>query len=398
MIIIKNIDSLLKIPFIGFIIIITALLTSCGGGDNETPKAKEKIPPASPLPITCPANEELVDNTCQCPAHLVIKNGICIDWAESVEIGANYLEPGFPVSLPKFGGTYTYFNPIYMKVGNVDKDPELELIYKAGDSPLYAINHDGSILDGWPVSASTGMHGKILLAQLDNDIELETFSGHEGTGVISQQCELNVFNHDGSLKPGWPTSCRLSIQIPPAAGDLDNDGFDEIVYFDEIYLNVVNKDGVVQRINIPNLPFGLLNKWDEISIADINGDNSKNIILLSSAYTDNSIPISGFIRSIYVLDSNLNVMNGFPVHFDGAHTNRPVIGDVDGDGNKEIIVVGGGTQEQFDTDGIINSIKIISSEGIFKKEINFTVLLGDGYRIPLKLADLNGDNIPEILV
>jgi hypothetical protein len=100
-----------------------------------------------------------------------------------------------------------------------------------------------------------------------------------------------------------------------------------------------------------------------------------------------------------VIDKNGNNLPGFPFRFRGGVDTQAVIGDVDGDENMEIIVAGLGSREQFDNEGVLHSIKIISKDGTLKNEINFTSLGSIGSRdgAYLVLADLDDDSIPEIL-
>jgi hypothetical protein len=67
---------------------------------------------------------------------------------------ASDLEPGFPVRAFHCGGTYYGGPSIHTLVGNIDDDRELEIVATGlAKGPLYAWNHDGAKVTGWPVES-----------------------------------------------------------------------------------------------------------------------------------------------------------------------------------------------------------------------------------------------------
>ncbi len=349
----------------------------------------------------CPLNQIAVDEVCQCQVGLHKKDEYCIDWAETVIKGAEYLEVGFPQEVFLGGGTF--FTPEYMKVGNIDSDPELEIIYKYGATPpVMAWNHDGSLVDGWPVWSDTNYyHGKIVLAQLDLDDELEVFIGHEGTAQTSSSCELNAYNADGSLLSGWPVKCGSSVTTVPVALDLNGDGIDEVIFDDQRGLHYIDATGKSTLIEHEEpLKAGMFNRleWDGISTGNLDSDPENEFVIISEEFQySDGLPYSTYIRKVYVLDSDFSVMEGSPVKIKGSRGSSPVIGDLDGDGNNEIAFFGTSNLERTIESGIFSSISIISVDGKLKNEIHFDKWIGDDFTDPLTLADLNSDSIPELL-
>jgi hypothetical protein len=373
------------------------LLMGCSSGGTPSSDGQSKVIESTPQEVTCPANLIEVEGLCQCPTNLVLRNEYCIDSSFSVLKGAEFLEPGFPINITLYGGAYSY--PVYIKAGNIDQDDELELLYMHGFSPeIFAVNSDGSILEGWPTYATTGFHGKLLMAQLDSDPELEVFSGHRGTAYIDEKCEMNAFDYDGSLLPGWPVECGSSITLPPLAIDLNRDGIDEIIYKDGTNsLNYVDSVGLVTPISVGNMPRGHVG-WCGMSAGDIDGDMLDELILISCDFNDysglaNSNVLRGQ-RNIVVLGENLSPLAGFlPIQFKGTYNNNPIIVDVDGDGKNEIIIASG---KGLSTN--TSTVEIFGHNGELQKSLSYTA--GSEYTGPLSLAvaDLDGNGNPEILM
>jgi hypothetical protein len=131
------------------------------------------------------------------------------------------LEPGFPVSTLHSGGTYHGGPAIHTLVGNLDTDPQLEIVVSGtGSGPLYAWNHDGSPVPGWPVAVGGVAYGAMgeLAAEFDG---LEVFAGI-WTG------SLGAWSGEGTDLLGWPQAGANYITSPPALADVDGDGIDEI--------------------------------------------------------------------------------------------------------------------------------------------------------------------------
>ena len=90
--------------------------------------------------------------------------------------------------------------------------------------------------------------------------------------------------------------------------------------------------------------------------------------------------------SLHAYHHDGTLLSGFPVEFSGYVGTYPVIGDVDGDGALEIVVVGAGS----------DSVRIYSANGSLKRTM--TAASGTWYGTAPALADLDGDSIPEIIV
>jgi hypothetical protein len=115
-------------------------------------------------------------------------------------------------------------------VADVDADGSEEVIVAfAGYPPsVFVFDQNGNTKPGWPVHLSYQAIGGVT-APVVVDLDLD------GTFEIGVAGEVGVFffRADGSTVPGWPYLWSVYINNPqygaPAVGDLDGDGFPEVV-------------------------------------------------------------------------------------------------------------------------------------------------------------------------
>ncbi|MBN2208129.1 MAG: VCBS repeat-containing protein [Candidatus Coatesbacteria bacterium] len=223
------------------------------------------------------------------------------------------------------------------------------------DRKLYGFNGRGEVLPGWPLLIDEGekryVFGAPSLGDLDGDGLPEIIYGSRN-GIL-YACEV-----DGSAVSGWPVDLKTTpidgIGASPALGDIDNDGsLDVVAYASGGYLYALNANGVVKpgwpRLlgkqmtwgfpnNIGPDDQGIEHNQAEVTSApvlcDIDGDDDLEIIF----------PANTLRAALFVLDHLGNILPGFPVYMedDGplfeSVTSTPALGDLDGDGRREIAV------------------------------------------------------------
>jgi len=110
----------------------------------------------------------------------------------------------------------------------------MELLFSGLDQYVHAWNPivDGEIT-GWPVNIGIGSISEPIVADLDNDLNLEVITATiEGTIYIS--------HHDGSSYQNFPYISQDSIHSTPVIGDLDNDGDYELIVGTDMNLKVLD--------------------------------------------------------------------------------------------------------------------------------------------------------------
>ena len=212
-------------------------------------------------------------------------------------------------------------------VGDIDSDyPGLEIIVAGHQNRLYAWHNDGTAVAGWPLTvASTEGHRSPVLFDIDGDGSLEIILGQR----VYPDGQVIVYNHDGTIYPGWPQP--MDCVATPSVADVDNDGVVEIcaVSFHSIYL--WDKDGNPEP-GWPLLDVAGRADYASPALADLDGDGDLEIL---HAYYDQ--PGAGSTNHVAIYHHDGTYFDNWPQNFPGSHTFlTPVVGDIDNDGDLEV--------------------------------------------------------------
>jgi len=230
----------------------------------------------------------------------------------------------WPVELP---GNLA-FTP---SIGDIDNDGNPNIVISISSGSLYALNPDGSVLDGFPVTESdrSFSYQSPILHDLDGNGTLEIIGARHG-----DVSDYYVVESDGSYKEGWPVTTPTEWRYSPATvvhGMTDEDDIG-------IFFGHPNTDGS----NPMDVIFGYAPNGDLLSgfpiskiggcesvitVADINADGVKDLV-----FTDNMTDGMGFgYIHAYSIDGT-GELEGFPLRPKGfTFMNSAVVGDIDGD-------------------------------------------------------------------
>jgi hypothetical protein len=123
--------------------------------------------------------------------------------------------------------------------GDVNGDGFLEIVLRMAYS-FDVIDRFGNSLPGFPVSYGDGDINPrkfISLYDLDLNGKLEI--------IVSKTNEVTVYNHDGSLRAGWPKYIPGRANYNPAIGDINGDGYGEMIFTSFKFINQVVDSGAV---------------------------------------------------------------------------------------------------------------------------------------------------------
>ena len=325
-------------------------------------------------------------------------------------------------------------------VADVDRDGVIEVLW--GGYTLLSVRGDTGAIE-WsyaPQSGAGRMWPSVAVADLDGNGAREV--------VVVQNREIAVLDAAGVIQPGWPQAVFGSSEMRTlAVADLDRDGAFEILVAragggsDETW-TVLEANGATRagwpRLTPldPGYAWGAYNQ--NLAAGDLDGDGDLEVAASSdvhylAAFDDDGTPLSA--SPIYGAGKNWSEVG---VHYDQAVDLRgyancdagvpplearpnfadapPAIGDLDGDGSNEIVIVGSfydcrtaNYQQLFQLPIILNADRTRWAPG---GGFDWTALpVPDASAAPLSidynviesaeanpvLADLDGDGVKEIL-
>ena len=238
---------------------------------------------------------------------------------------------GFPIPM----GRTTPSSPV---IGDLERDGQLEVV--VGSDVLYAWHANGQgVVDADGSERTSGdftmqgtyYAGAPAISDLDNDGVMDIVACAWETKL------LYVFGPDGSVKPGFPVSLLDAVWSSPAVGDVDGDGFKEIVFASNgARFYAFNHDGTELRDGDSNpgtqgvfFVMGAADNYGSPALADLDHDGKLDIIAGSRD------------GRIYAWRWNGTAISGFPYGPFGAFTASPAVGDVNNDGKWEIFAPAG---------------------------------------------------------
>lgn len=227
-------------------------------------------------------------------------------------------------------------------VFDVDGDQTLEIIfgtvYRDGrDNFVHALKNDGTDAPGWPKNVGVGGWNvsAVTVADLYDD----------GNPVIMLHTEDDLvrgWHPDGSIAAGFPhtvvttAGARDSRQPAVTPADFDQDGVLELVVVSILgnsscEVIVMEPDGTVHTGWPRALP-GL--SESSPVVGDINGDGQLDLIFGIGGGSDNSP------NALHAFNRDGTDVQGFPITLPGAVRAVPVITDFNSDGDVDIVYAG----------------------------------------------------------
>jgi len=273
-------------------------------------------------------------------------------------------------------------------VGDVDGDGFMEVFVDVGDQ-LFALRHDGSPVPGnWPVALEVRKLGKVL-ADLDGDGRVELVGYAQAPSGVGggQNPQLVVYDGGGEVLRRWNFRDASAVaELPrlfPAVGDLDEDAELEIVALDG------GHDLVVFDFNKTDGPVWRIQAYGRLAsspvLGDIDGDEQLEIVV--GAYDTAAKGGTGTAGGIYVWDRYGLLLRGWPVLVDQSFPFSPAVADLNNDGRAEIVVAS--------YSGAV--LHVLQSDGFELHGWPVSAVRGFTLRTSPVVGDVNGDGRPDVV-
>ena len=247
------------------------------------------------------------------------------------------IAPGWPQEMVWAGGYGPWSSP---SLADVDGDGRMEIFTIDIGGYMLAWNHDGTeVINGDNNGGTHGVfkaglgswcRGSTTFADVDGNGDMEIF-------VPTASGWLHGLDGNGSNLPGFPfhaiPNVDDGIYCSAAIGDVDGDGAQELVFTSENdSLYVINLNGTRQAgwpIHLTVNNSSMLGSTP--ALADVTGDGFPEIFVAGVLNTSN--------MTVGWLDgATASWLPGWPQISTHATQSSPIVGDVDGDGDLEVIL------------------------------------------------------------
>lgn len=205
-------------------------------------------------------------------------------------------------------------------VADIDGVAGLEIAIGNGQGELVVLDGSGSPKPGFPVQpfATANELRSLAAADLDGDGALELLTARTGSGPTV----WSVVQSNGTTRPGWPRLQGADLGYAAGcynqnlgAGDLDGDGLPEVIATSDVhYMTVFAADGSQRATDDVFFGFNDRTVWGQVGV-----------------HFEEAVDLFGYV------DCGSGARDHRRPNLASA---APVVSDLDGDGMREIVVVG----------------------------------------------------------
>ena len=199
-------------------------------------------------------------------------------------------------------------------LANLDDDPALEIIVPMITGLTHVLKGDGARLSGWPKYLGMFEWTAAAVGDLDRDGRVEI--------VNRQPNGFSVVRRDGTPLCCWASSTlNPGTYISPAVADLASSGYPWVVDVDAYgYVSAYSSTGARMWLSPVSVPFS----DSGLAIGDLDGSGLK-------------IFVGDETGRLYGIDAFGFMLPGWPVRVNDQVSGAPLILDLDGDGRQDVL-------------------------------------------------------------
>jgi hypothetical protein len=268
---------------------------------------------------------------------------------------------------------------------DLDGDGDMELIAigeQQASSSFYvsAWRRDGALMENFPVSTLASNQYRQDMVELSPAVGDVDSDGFAEIVCVMRTKKIYLLRHNGRIAGGFPVQLRAFAASPPVLYDVNGDGKLEIILaLTNGEVDVLKYDGTP----LDGFPVFVHSNSQSafapptVAIGDVDGDGKPEIVVKFLRLNDN-------LGEYVILNHDGSRIENSPLEIPGANLFPPSLGDVDNDCCAEIILV---SEEK--------NLYVLNHNGTLKA--GFPTMTKNAITSPPVLGDIDGDGLLEIV-
>lgn len=313
------------------------------------------------------------------------------------------LRPGWPLKIDdEVSGPYLDWNGYLQTViDDLNHDGQSEIIVFTGGNPpkIKVFTNDGSLLWMAPIGNTEVAGGNSHIPLVD-DINNDGFDEIIIYRFIhdANYSEVYAFDHAGHPLPGFPVHITLEYLPTVLAADVNGDGFDEMIIKGNLAyprnLTIIDHTGtILAQWTLPNKDWSNLFIESNPAIGNFDADPEPEIVCAGPSEH------AGYNGTAYNNEGRIDIYNddgtevpGWPIYTMGVIFSSPAVADINGDGAEEIIT----PLFRYQAGAEYGGVYAFNKTGAVLPGFPFGQ--GKAFVASPSLADFDHDTYPEIAV